>query len=74
MIVAITGNNYFLMQRKLHEIVNKFVAEHGELALQKIDAEEAEPAAILEAVQSLPFLASHKLVVIRNMSANKVAS
>jgi DNA polymerase-3 subunit delta len=74
MIITITGNNFYLIKHRLDELVNKFVAEHGELAVDKIDAEEAEPAAILEAVQSLPFLSSRKLVVIRNLSANKLAA
>jgi DNA polymerase-3 subunit delta len=62
------------MKRRLDELAGRFVKEHGELALQKIDAEETEPAAILEAVQSLPFLASRKMVVVRNGSANKSIS
>jgi len=74
MIVTLTGQNYYLLKRRVDELVDKFVAEHGELALQKIDAEEAEPAAILEAVQSLPFLASRKMVVVRSLGANKAAS
>jgi DNA polymerase-3 subunit delta len=74
MIVTLTGNNFYLLKRRLDELVDKFVAEHGELALQKIDAEEAEPAAVLEAIQSLPFLASRKLVLLRSLGANKAAS
>jgi len=74
MITTLTGNNFYLLKRRLDELVDNFVAANGELALQKIDAEEAEPAAILEAVQSLPFLAAHKLVVIRSLGSNKAAS
>ena len=74
MIVTLTGSNFYLLKRRLDELVDKFMAEHGEMALQKIDAEETEAAAILEAVQSLPFLAERKLVVVRSLSANKAAS
>jgi DNA polymerase-3 subunit delta len=74
MIITLTGSNYYLIKRRLDEIVDKFTAEYGELALERLDAEEAEPAAVLEAVQSLPFLASRKLVVVRNLSANKAAA
>ncbi|MBX4201645.1 DNA polymerase III subunit delta [Candidatus Saccharibacteria bacterium] len=74
MITTLTGNNQYLIRRRLNELVDKFEAEHGELALQKIDAEEADPGAILEAVQSLPFLASRKMVVVRGLGANKTAS
>jgi DNA polymerase III subunit delta len=74
MTVTLTGNNFYLIRRRLDELVDKFTAEHGELALEKIDAEEAEGRAVLDAVQSLPFLASRKLVVVRNLTANKDAS
>lgn len=74
MIITITGSNHFLLRQRLNELTDRFVAEHGELALQKIDAEAVEPAAILEAVQSLPFLASRKMVVVRAGSNNKALS
>jgi DNA polymerase III subunit delta len=74
MIITLSGNNFYLIKRRLDELVGEFVKQHGELALEKIDAEEAEPAAILEAVQSLPFLTNRKMVVVRNLSANKAAA
>jgi len=74
MIITLTGSNFYLLKRRLDELTNGFVKEHGELALERIDAEEAEPATILEAVQSLPFLASRKMVVLRSLGANKTAS
>lgn len=74
MIITLTGDNFYLIKRRLDELVNKFTAEHGELALERIDAEEAEPRAVLDAVQSLPFLASRKLVLVRNLSASKGAA
>jgi DNA polymerase-3 subunit delta len=74
MIVALSGNNFYLLKRRLNELVDKFVAGNGELALQRIDAEESEPDAVLEAVQSLPFLASRKLVVLRGVGSNKTLS
>src|SRR5579864_6780075 len=74
MTVTLTGPNFYLLKRRLDELTSKFVKEHGELALERIDAEEAETQAILDAVQSLPFLASRKMVVVRNIGANKAAS
>ena len=41
------------------------------MGLQRIDGEEVEYDAIREALESLPFLASKKLVVLRAPSANK---
>ena len=66
-----TGQNSFALRQRLNELVDKFVAKHGELALEKIDAEEANADAIIEAVLALPFLSTHKMVVVRNGSANK---
>jgi DNA polymerase III subunit delta len=74
MIVTLSGNNFYLLKRRMDELVGEFVAEYGELALEKIDAEEAEPQAVLDAAQSLPFLASRKLVLVRNLGSNKDAS
>jgi DNA polymerase-3 subunit delta len=74
MITTLSGSNYYLLKKRLDEIVSKFVAKHGEFALERIDAEETEPQAILEAVQNMPFLATRKLVVVRNLGSNKAAS
>lgn len=48
-----------------------FVKEYGELAVEKFDAEEADAKALIEGLQSLPFLSSKKMVVVRNGSLNK---
>jgi DNA polymerase-3 subunit delta len=74
MITTLTGNNTYAMKRRLDELAGAFVAKYGELALERIDAEEAEADAILESIQSLPFLAESKMVVVRSLSANKAAA
>jgi DNA polymerase-3 subunit delta len=74
MIITLTGSNHYSLKRRLDELVQAFVNEHGELALERIDAEEAEPQAVLDAVQSLPFLSARKLVVVRGAGANKALS
>jgi DNA polymerase III subunit delta len=71
MIITLTGSNFYLLKKRLNELAGKFVKEHGELALVRIDAEEAEPQAILDAVQSLPFLAARQMVIVRSLGANK---
>lgn len=63
-----------MMKKRLDELMSGFVAEHEDLALERIDGEEATANMILDAVQSLPFLASRKMVVVSNLSANKTAS
>lgn len=71
MITVLTGENSFLLNRELRRLVDGFVAEHGDMALEQFDGEETEFDRMREALQSLPFLASKKLVVLKKPSANK---
>lgn len=74
MITAITGSNSYLMRRRLDQLTGDFVKQYGDFALERIDAEDADPETVLEAIQSLPFLASRKMVVLRGLGSNKTAS
>ncbi len=71
MITTLTGSNYFLLKTELDRLVTEFVAEYTDMGLERLDGEEAEFDRIREALQSIPFLASKKLVVLKNPSANK---
>jgi len=71
MVRVLTGPNSFALQHDLQKIVRGFEIEHGDLALERVDGEEASYERIAEAVTSLPFLASKKLVVLRAPSAQK---
>ena len=71
MITVLTGENSFLLQQHLRQLVHDFIAEYGDMGLEQLDGEEAEYDRIRESLQSLPFLASKKLVVLRAPSANK---
>jgi DNA polymerase-3 subunit delta len=71
MITTLTGENDVLRQQELRRIVDAFIAEHGDMALERLDGEEATYERMHEAVQSLPFLSPSKLVVLRRPSANK---
>jgi DNA polymerase III delta subunit len=74
MVIALTGGNSFSLRRRLNELVDAFVKEHGDLALERIDAEEVEYQTILDALQNLPFLAARKMVVVRGLGQNKQAA
>lgn len=74
MIITLTGSNFYLLKKRLNELAKAFIAKHNELALERKDAEETSSQAILDGVQSLPFLSARKMVVIRNASANKEIS
>jgi DNA polymerase III delta subunit len=71
MVITLTGINSFLLKAELNRLVGEFVAEHGDFGLERLDWEEAAYDRISESVQSLPFLAGKKLVVLKNGGANK---
>lgn len=71
MITTITGENDVMRQEALRHAVDDFVREHGDMALERLDGEEVGYEQMLGAVQSLPFLAPRKLVVLRTPGANK---
>lgn len=71
MIRTFTGENEVLRQDALNKTVATFIAEHTDMAVERLDGEEAAYDRMCEAAQSLPFLASRKLVLLRKPSANK---
>lgn len=71
MITTLTGENDVLRAQALRELIDTFVVQHGDMALERLDGEEASYERMHEAAQSLPFLVPRKLVVLRAPSANK---
>lgn len=71
MIVTLTGENSFSLQVELKRLVSDFVHLHGDLALERLDGEEADFYRIREAVTGLPFLAAKKMIILRSPSKNK---
>lgn len=74
MIVALTGTNWFGLKNQLDTLVNSFVVKHSDLALERVNGPEASYEHVVGAIESLPFLATKKMVVISDLSANKQAS
>jgi DNA polymerase-3 subunit delta len=71
MIVTLTGANSFGLQAALKKLSQAFLAEHDAMGLEHLDGEEAEFDRLSEALTSLPFLASKKLVILQAPGANK---
>lgn len=71
MIVTLTGESSFGLQRELSSLINAFVDKHGDLALERLDGQEAELSRISESLTSLPFLTPKKMVLLRTPSSNK---
>lgn len=74
MIIALSGTNAFQRNAALNQYINMFVREHGDLALEKIEAPDVTYNQISGAVESLPFLAAKKMVVLYDLSLNKDAA
>lgn len=71
MIVTLTGTNDFLRKAELAKLVGGFVAEHGDMAVERYDGEETDAARMRESVSSLPFLTARKLVVLNEPGKQK---
>src|SRR6185312_15650684 len=71
MVAVFTGENGFALKAALDARVSAFIAEHGDIAVERLDGEDASFERLQESLQSLPFLASRKLVILRNPGLNK---
>lgn len=69
--MSLTGENSFGLSEELNRLTRDFLGANSDLALQRIDAEEADFTSIREALTSLPFLSDKKLVVLRSPSKQK---
>ncbi len=71
MIVTLSGENSFGLGAELRRLTDDFVRDNGDLALERLDGQEAGFDQVREALAGLPFLAARKLVVLRTPGANK---
>jgi len=71
MVITLTGENAFGLKAGLQALTGAFAKTNGDLALERVDGEEAEYAKIQEALTSSPFLAPKKMVVLSQPSKNK---
>lgn len=74
MVTTLSGSNWHAIKSELDKRVNAFVDEYGELALERIEAEEIESGKIIQSIETLPFLASKKMCVVSGLSQNKLAA
>lgn len=74
MILTLTGPNTYLRKQELRTRVDTFLTEHGDMAIERLDGDESAPARLREAVSSLPFLTSRKLVILEEPGKQKAFS
>ena len=71
MITTLTGANDFARSHELHKLVQSFIDEHTDMAVERFDGEEVSMERMRESLQSLPFLTPRKLVILREPSKQK---
>ncbi len=71
MRVTITGGNDYARRAEMVRLVADFEREHGDMAIERLDGEDASADKMQGALQSLPFLSSRKLVVLREPGKQK---
>jgi DNA polymerase-3 subunit delta len=74
MILTLSGPNTFLRKQELRSRLAAFLAEHGDMAIERLDGDAASPERMREAVSSLPFLTSRKLVILDEPGKQKAFS
>ncbi len=69
--ITLTGDNDYLIDKFVKDKVNNFTRNHGDLGIERLDAEilPAEEVILRTGIGSL--FAQYKLVVIRKLAANK---
>lgn len=65
MITTLTGKNSFLVHRAIKNRVNDYLKQYDDMGLERLDGQEQSAERMFEAMQSLPFLADKKLVILR---------
>lgn len=73
MVIVLSGTNDFLRRQTLTGLVNDFIAQFGDLGVERIDAGDVEFGRLLESVSSLPFLAEKRMLLVSDISNNKYA-
>ena len=70
--MAYTGENDAERIKATRKVVDEFVSQYTDMGLERVNGDDVSYDRILEAAQSMPFLAERKLVVLKNPSLNKI--
>ncbi|MBI2263302.1 hypothetical protein HYU72_01520 [Candidatus Berkelbacteria bacterium] len=73
MLIVLGGENYFAVKEYQQKILERYQKlANFELNFIPLDALEAKPAEIIQAVLTQPFLISHRLVLLKNIFQTEV--
>jgi DNA polymerase III subunit delta len=71
-IYSYFGNNEFLKDEKINSIIAEFESINSSLSVDKFNGEEINVEKFVDAISTTPFFTEKKLVVIKNLGANKL--
>lgn len=71
MILTLTGENTYAATQAERQVIGAFAAKHGANGIERIDAEELDAARLPDLFQGVTLFAPVRLVVLKNISANK---
>ncbi len=71
MVITLSGDDSYALRSAQNNFVQGFIKRQGELALERFDGEESTSEQILDAIQSVPFLSSEKMVLLTSASKQK---
>jgi DNA polymerase-3 subunit delta len=74
MITTLTGNNDYLLKQALLERKNTFIQQHTDMGFEQYEGEDIKSEQVPSIMQSVPFLADKRMVVLRKPSAQKAVA
>lgn len=73
MLLLFYGDNHFAADQKISEAIARYLEKAGnDFGLERIDASEVDPANLRELLTSMPFLATSRLVILKDATQNKL--
>lgn len=74
MITTLTGSNDYLLKAALLEQKKAFIDAYSDIGFEQYDGEDIKPDQVPSIMQSVPFLAEKRMVVLRKPSTNKAVT
>lgn len=71
MIITLTGPNNFAVKQALVDLAKRFVAEHGEHSIERVDGETCNPNRLPDLLAGATLFAARRMVIMRDASQNK---
>ncbi|HUY53285.1 MAG TPA: DNA polymerase III subunit delta [Candidatus Dormibacteraeota bacterium] len=63
-MIILTGDNEYLIKRRLSELVNDFKKKNGDFSIERIDSKRADFNSVISNLQSISFLSSNRMFIL----------